>query len=270
MDYNSYTEEELKIILYEPREIAKEPYKLLTSFIFNSVIEAFFGEHVDEEGFTPWGLQLPSKTLFRFINDCIVDFKSAAENDDTIKINGQGFTIRKHSEIDYNKVLDIFSWNKDGLTTITKEGIKNIECSSPQTYEEKKVMYADNRLYYWKVMVQGFTDEGYDKLTDMEVAMYCWAMWIRDIPMSATVNDDMVKEWWKQEYSYFELPLKEVISCFCDETIKNNMNTPCIFSAEKIRKWNQSHKVKSVIDNINKEEAEYKWYTDVAITLMRK
>ena len=257
MKYPNYPSDTLNELAENPRPHANDPYALLIAYVLSSIKELLD----EEQGL--WGAKIPTEILDRYVDCCYTDFVNAAYEGDTIKINGNGFRIRHIKDFDINKARDIFNFPVEGdYSIIDKNGIVNVGKRVSQTHQEQSETYKINRFYFWKVVsfAKG-TDEQWEQLTDMEIAMFCWAMWIKKLPYSTIVNDDMIQQWWEREYEYFEIPLEEIKSCMVTELIDSHkLNTYFAFDYYKVKEWNNNHNTKSKVEKLSDMEAYDNWY----------
>ena len=267
MKYPTFTKEILEDLLNNPRTYANDPYMLLIAYVLSSICEL-----LDEEE-DLWGGKVPIEILDRYIDSCYKDFVNAAYEGDTIRISNMGFRIKKIKNLDINKARKMFNFEIDGdYYIINPNGILDVRKKVAQTHQEQSDSYKINRFYFWKVMMYAKgTDEQWDQLTDMEIAMFCWAMWIRDLSYSTIVNDDMIHEWWEREYEYFELPLDDIKSCMVTELVDTNkLNTYFAFDYYKVKSWNDKHNQKSTAERLSDMEAYSNWYNNLSKQFCRK
>lgn len=267
MTYPNYPSDVVKDTLKNTRKYAGDPHALLIAYVLSSIKELL------DEDKDLWGAKVPTEILDRYIDSCYDDFMNAAYMGTTIKIEGNGYRVRKIKDLSIEKARQMFSFpTEDDYSIICAEGVFDVRKKVAQTHQEQSDSYKINRFYFWKVMAYANgTDEQWDKLTDMEIAMFCWAMWIKKLPYSAVVNDDMIQEWWEHEYEYFELPLDEIKGCFATEICDSNkLNTYFAFDYYKVKEWNNSHNVKSEAEKLSDMEAYDNWYNTLSKRFIRK
>ena len=185
-EYQSYSASDLDILMHEPWEISDQPYMLHAAYALSCLFETFQtdAEECDDE-FTPndmWGFKIPKKILDRLVIDIESDFNDAASNYKQVRIWGKAYSIRKVNAYDHKRLHRIFKFPEtDGDYTITKDGVMNLCGVVPdilQKYEISREQAQANRTYLRQIIMLAEDDvnNGWDKLTDMEVAMYCWAL----------------------------------------------------------------------------------------------
>lgn len=267
MKYPTLPSDTLTSLLKDTRTYANDPYMLLTAYVISSI-----GELLDDEE-EVWGARIPTEILNRYIDSCYMDFVNAAVEGDTIRINNTGFRVKKIKNLDINKAREMFDFPTDGdYSIIDENGILDVRKKVSQTHKEQSEAYNINRFYFWKVMMYAKgTDDQWNLLTDMEIAMFCWAVWVKNLPYSTIVNDDMVQEWWEREYEYFELPLDQIKSCLVTELVDDNkLNTYFAFDYYKVKAWNEDHNQKSTAERLSDMEAYDNWYNNLSTYFCRK
>lgn len=269
MKYSNYTSYELREIVTDPRAIANNPHKLLVSFVVNSIYDELIQ---DEEITFPDEARVPTMVLDKYVEDCIEDFIASAEKGDTIRIRNQGFRIRKFNSFHKDRASDAFNFPVDNENSIiTGNGIFDVETKVSSSHEEKSKSYDANRFFFWKVMSLSQTDEGYDKLTDMEVAVYCWAIWIKEQPLDVFIDEDKIKKWWQKYYDYFQIPLDDIISCMNpDMKAANKTNTYFLFDGNLVDAWNKKHSQQSMTGDLQDLKAYNDWYANISKDFCRK
>lgn len=254
MEFRHYTEATLNDMLSDPRQICKDPYALLTAYLLDNLKELAEDEL--------WGAEIPCKLVDRMVVDCSTDFKEAGLNGYTVRIQGQGFTIKRINNINWENVPYIFQFEKNGDNyVINKSGVYNIKSEFLDSYDAKREERQRNQTYFHQVMLLASQKDGWDKLTDMEAAVYCWTVWVHKYDMGHVVTQDNIKSWWGKYYDYFCLPLKEIQSCFDDNIVEQIKYTTLYpFSYRKIAEWNEKNEQESEAVKLNAKTADDYWY----------
>ena len=185
--YLPYTASELHILINELETVRNQPYMLHAAYALQSLTELALAEpEEDEEEPTiesMWGMTIPKKIIDRLVEDVAYDFNDAACNHKPIKIWGKSVSIRKANSYDRSRLSLIFSFQEnEGKYTLAQDGIINLNNTSDSQanqYEAAKDEAKENRLYLRRIikMAEDDANNGWDKLTDMEIVLYCWAMY---------------------------------------------------------------------------------------------
>ena len=254
-----YTDSELNTLLNDPREVSDRPYLLFTSYALNAIRDLTIGNDDDEDTIFPddlemWGHTVPINVLDRFIRELVEDFTCGT----SVTIAGMKYTIRKAATVDKERLYKVFSFRKDGDDyVIERNGVININGDSDDSFERTRNEMTENREYLRKIIFVAEDDEhnGWEKLTDMEAAAYCWALfWHKN-----QSND--VDRFQKKYKSWHALSDRELVKGWsrkCQVSgLPNGMYT---FSAKNIMKWNEDNGQKSVVGKVTNKQADDYWY----------
>ncbi len=255
MAFRRYTEADIDAIVNDTRRVCSDPCKLLTAFLIDNLADLAEEDEL-------WGSEMPCKIVDKMVVDCAIDFKEASGRGDTIRIRGGGYTVRHADTINWNDVPFILQFRKKGDNyEITKNGVYNINSEFHEDCGKRREESRDNRFYFHKVIWLSFQKGGWEKLTDMEAAMYCWATWVHKFNADHAVTESHIQSWWEKYYNYFCLPLKEVRSCF-DDNIAERMQftTLCPFSHAKVALWNKKHSQESAAEKVDEAISEDDWF----------
>ncbi len=267
--YQPYSASDLDILMHEPWEISDQPYRLHAAYALSCLFETFQtdAEECGDE-FSPndmWGFKITKKILDRLVVDIESDFNDAASNYKQVRIWGKSYSVRKVNAYDHNRLHLIFKFPEtDGDYTITKEGVMNLCGIVPdilQKYEISREKAQANRTYLRQIIMLAEDDvnNGWDKLTDMEVAIYCWALFY---------NKYQVDNWilFKQKYKeHLYVEEADIFGCFNEKAILRQCPIGMYtFSQNKVQEWNEANKQKSIAAEIPIQKAEDYWY-DVAL-----
>ena len=264
--YLPYDVSDIDTLLNEPWEISDQPFMLHAAYALNCLYEIVAPE--DYEEFTPnniWGNKIEKKILDRLVLDIQDDFNDAATNRKPIRIWDRGYTIRKVNAYDHSRLHLIFNFPiENGEYTITKEGVLNLAgITDPllKPYEVSKKQAQVNRTYFRQIIMLAEDDEnnGWDQLTDMEIVVYCWALFYNKYQF-----DNFIQ--FKKEYKdYLYVTEREIFDCLNEKsTLRQKPVGMYAFSYDKIQEWNKNHGQISVADKIPAYDAEDYWY-DVAL-----
>lgn len=264
--YLPYDVSDIDTLLNEPWEISDQPFMLHAAYALNCLYDIVAPD--DEEEFAPddiWGIKIEKKILDRLVLDIEADFNDAATNRKPVRIWDKSYTIRKVNAYDHTRLHLIFNFPiENGEYTITKEGILNLAgISDPllKPYEVSKEQAQINRTYLRQIIMLAEDDEnnGWDQLTDMEIVVYCWALFYNKHQF-----DNFIQ--FKKEYKdYLYVTEKEIINCLNEKsTLRQKPVGMYAFSYEKVKEWNNTHGQVSAADKIPASDAEDYWY-DVAL-----
>lgn len=260
--YLPYDVSDIDTLLNEPWEISDQPFMLHAAYALNSLYDIVAPE--DDEEFTPediWGNMIEKKILDRLVLDIQDDFNDAATNRKPIRIWGKSYTIRKIVAYDPKRLHLIFKFPlKNGEYILTPEGVLNLAgVSNPllKPYEVSREQAQNNRTYLRQIIMLAEDDEsnGWDKLTDMEIVVYCWALFYNKYQF-----DNFIQ--FKKEYKdYLYVTDREILDCLNEKsTLRQKPVGMYAFSYDKIQEWNKDHGQISVADKIHASDAEDYWY----------
>lgn len=248
----TYTKEEIWEIQNRTRLISSDPFKLFVAFTLAALEDCC---ESDNENHNIFGTAIPSDIAKTIIDGCLEDFIDAAANGNMIEIGASSYSIRNKRLIKKDLLLKVFNidFSNDSVT-IDLNCINNV---SENNYIAKE-SNNNNMVYFQKiVMLADSSDDGYDKLTDMEAAVYCWGLFHSKNTISET-GPFMYHEFYEKYKNYFGLDMFDVLECVTD-----GQRFPYhywSFSANKIRAWNAKNNQKSLVDDIDTSEAENFWY----------
>lgn len=263
--YQPYSTSDIDVLLHEPWEVSDQPFRLHAAFALSSLCEVCTPETEDEdEKFTPddiWGCKVPKSIVDRLVLEIKADFNDAAANYKPVRIWGKPYSIRKVNAYDHDRLHLIFNFPTDRNDyIISKEGVLDLTGVTSdvlEKYEVTREQAAANRIYLRQIVKLAEDDahNGWDKLTDMEIIVYCWAIFYNKHQF-----DNFVL--FKQEYKdYFYVKESEIIGCFNEKaTVRQRPAGMYSFSFEKVQEWNETNDQKSYACEISKEDADNYWY----------
>lgn len=265
--YLSYDVSDIDTLLNEPWEISDQPFMLHAAYALSSLYDIVAPDDEDEE-FSPddmWGTQIEQKILDRLVLDIKDDFNDSASNYKPVRIWGKTYSIRKVNAYDRNRLHLIFDFPlKDGKYTITKDGVMNLAGAGDpllKSYEATKEQAQNNRNYLRQIIMLAEDDanNGWDQLTDMEIVVYCWALFYNKHQF-----DNFLQ--FKKEYKdYLYVTERDIFSCLNEKSsLRQKPVGMYAFSYGKIQEWHKDHGQETVADKISVADAENYWY-DVAL-----
>lgn len=234
---------------------------LHAAFMLNCLFEAYSpdDDEAQQKLEDTWGWKIPQSVLESIIKNANEQFIEASKHGTQIDVWGRGFTIRKVNAYDKTRLNEIFDFPKDGDDyVVTKTGVLNLAGGhKSDAHSQVKAEYQDNKTYLRKVIMTAEDDEndGWDKLTDMEVTMYLWGLYYRK---HGNDNDVEFRQIYKKDLYTSESDDKQCWNAIAQ--LNDKPHGLYTFSACKVREWNKSHKQLSVIDDVDDEMAEDYWY----------
>lgn len=262
-NYEPYSEYDIHLFFAEPREICDRPYMLHAAFLLNCLFEAYTPDDDEEEQpklEDTWDWEIPKTILHSIVKNANEQFVYASDHGTQIDVWNNGFTIRKVNAYDKTRLADIFNFPSNGDNYIvTKSGVMNLAgISRSEAQRVFKDEFSDNKSYLRKVIMVAEDDahDGWDKLTDMEVTMYLWALFYRK---HESENDIEFRSLYKKDLYTSAADDKS-----CWNAVAQLHSKPhglYTFSAPKVREWNAQHNQPSIIDSIDAQQAEDYWYT---------
>lgn len=260
--YEPYSDYDIHIFFSEPREISDRPYMLHAAFLLNCLFEAYTPDEDEEEQGKPeetWGWKIPKTVLSSIVKNANEQFIYASDHGTQVDVWGKGFSIRKVNAYDKTRLDDIFNFPIDGDDYIvTKSGVMNLAGNfTTDARKQVKDEFLDNKSYLRKVIMVAEDDahDGWDKLTDMEVTMYLWAIFYRKHEIE---NDLQFRNQFAKDLYTTENDDKQCWNAVAQ--LNGKPHGLYTFSACKVRRWNKAHNQKSVIDETDDKEAEDYWY----------
>lgn len=265
--YSNYSTSDIDILMAEPWEVSDRPYMLHAAYALNCLYD-LLDPGDEEEAFDKediWGAKVDRRILDRLVVEMKEDFNDAAFNHKPIRIWGRSYSIRKVNSYDKERLNLIFDFPlEDGEYTITKDGIRNLAGATDpalESYEVTKEQAKRNRNYLRQIikLAEDDANDGWDKLSDMEIVVYCWALFYNKYQ-----SDNFIH--FKKEYKdYIYVTEKEIISCLNEKsTLRQSPVGMYAFSYDRVKDWNDKNSQISQADKIPLNEAEDYWY-DVAL-----
>lgn len=263
-DFAPYQEEELKVLLNEPWEISDDPFKLHAAYALSCLYEAVIPDPDEDEELPEhdaiFGMTIPQKFLDRVVADAMENFNAAATNYGKIDVWGKSYAIRKRNAYDHTRINQIFKFPlKNGEYQIVKEGVIDLKgcAASRSKYEDSIDELKLNKTYLRQIIMLAEDDDndGYDKLTDMEISVYCWAQYYNKS------QSDNFMEFLAKYKDYLYVSEGEMKACWnYHSELRGKPRGMYCFSATKVKQWNQNEGQKSIAETISPEEADNYWY----------
>lgn len=258
-NYKKFTDTELYELMNEPWEVADRPYLLHAAYALSCLYETLVPDNDDEiENFSIWGQKIPEKVLKSIVKNVAENFIGAARNGGRIDINGKGYSIRKVNAFNPAILTEIFDFPlENGEYTIVKEGVRSLATVECMSYQDDKEQFTKNRWFLRAVILIAEDDKnnGWDKLTDMEIAVYCWAQFYHKY------GNNNETQFISEYKDYLYVGKRDMIGCWTDYAEKaERPNGLYTFDYLKVMQWNKGSNQKSIVDRISEQEAEDYWY----------
>ena len=262
--YEQYDDYTINILMNEPWEISDKPYKLHAAYALSCLFEVAAPEDDDEQSIgrdAIWGQRVPKKILDNLVVDIAESFNDAARNFKQVDIWERRYSIRKLNAFDAKRLIKIFDFRlEDEDYIIEKSGVMNL--AGPvhemlKKYETELDEFRENKKYLRQVIMLAEDDEnnGWDKLTDMEIAMYCWALFYNKH------QHENLLEFLTKYKKYLYVDENDINDCMTDKArFCQRPQGMYTFSATKVKQWNDIAKQVSYASDIPEKEADDYWY----------
>lgn len=267
----NYSHFELNNMIAHPETVSRDVYKLFTVYVwealtnyFQSVSEDNADEEDDDfEAITPNGKCLEISVWNSILNNCINDLNGAASTKSTLQIKGQSFRI-PNGDYPMRKLRAIFHFykttsqpNGEEIVVIYKYDLKEIVENGSGKSELDECR--EDRLYFKKIVyLAESSDDNWDKLTDMEAAIYYWGFILAKYEGNP-VNTVDIHEALTPILKETGIDRAMLESCMRKPLKRSEITIKTQFSATKVREWNKKFKQSSIVDKISKDEAEKHW-----------
>lgn len=260
--YQPYNISDLDILIKEPWEISDNPFMLHAAYALSCLFDVCTPE--DDDDFSPekmWGCTVPQRILDRLVQEIASDFNDAASNHKPVLIWDKSYSIRKVNAYDRKRLHLIFNFPlKDGEYTITKDGVMDLTGIVPDMLKQYEVSCEQakaNRTYLRQIikLAEDDVNDGWERLTDMEIVIYCWALFYNKHQC------DNLIQFQKEYKDYIYVSEQDIKSCFnAKASLRQTPVGMYTFSYEKVQAWNEAHKTHSIAIEIPPQEAEDYWY----------
>ena len=248
-----YSEYEIDMLVRDTDEISDSPYPLFAAYAISCLYDL-----AETEGNGIWGSKLPQSIVDKTLENAVADFCAATDNRLPIEIFGKSYRIERVNAFNRKVLINQFDFQRDGEDyIIEKSRIINLMVYNEKPYLKAREELKGNRLFFRKVVVvaEDEANDGWDRLTDMEVAVYCWGYY-----HFSTKSYNAV-EWYSKYAEYIGQPLSEIQKCWNDECrLMCKPNGMFIFSADAVREWNISNGQHSIVDKVPDDKANDYWY----------
>ena len=235
----------------EPRRVSSDPYQLFAAYMISCLYELYEPDN-DSETYDPentWGWLVDKQMCDKMVKEAIEQFIEACDNDLSIDIWNRGYTIRKARLLDMKRLEDIFQFpivnaDEGDCYNVVKNGIMKLE-KAVSADKSHIAEYHRNKAYLEEVIriAKDDKNDGYDKLTDMEVTMYCWYVFYKKMDG---------RDYWifrKTYEKFLYTDEDDDRACWTDKVLKTKrLDTQYLFSANKVKDWNKRHKQKSIVN----------------------
>lgn len=263
--YEPYNDMELYALMNEPWEVSDNPYKLHAAYAISCLYDLICADDDDEDSAPAkediWKSKMPKKIVDRLVQDIAIDFNDAAQNRTKIRIWGKSYSIRRVNAYDPKRLHLIFGFEEDGDEyIINRNGIMDLSGATQDSlkqYEVGREQSKINRTYVRQIIKLAEDDKnnGWDKLTDMEIVVYCWAL-----HYNKTQSENMIK--FLSDYKdYIYVNKNDIQDCFNEKSAFRQRPVGMYpFSRDLVLDWSTYNHQKSYAILIPQEEADDYWY----------
>ena len=248
-EYPTLSDYDLRILKERTRDISASPYRLFLAFVLSSISDALEPDDIEEDiRQSVWGRTIPVDIFDRMFNSCLDDFVEAIQNHITIEVFGKPYSIRNAKSVSIEKLAESVQFPVyNDEYSICKMGFKNVESEQLSDFASQRRELKDDLAYIRKIIYLANDDynDGWDKLTDIELAAYLWVYYTaRAVAKQRRINDKYMVEWYqKRLLKYANLPMATIRSMWSSRVkIVEQADSITTFSAEKMRKWNESER----------------------------
>lgn len=268
MRYPPYSKKELWDIIFNPRKISADPFKLFAAMVFDNMLNICrFNEEKDTitkgeifDALVNFSDDEESCSLF--MENMIDDFLECIYEKKQITLSSGPYTIRNSKYVTDIMLRQVFNFRTDHNLNkrLTEGSVLDVSKKPlPETMAEQKRITDANRKRAMEIFYIGQTDEGWEKLADAERAVFTWIIFYLK-HQEERITDRHVKEWYDRYNGYFDIKMDKVM-----DLLEGNRRTPknaFSFSAEKLnfarRDWTGEPDFQGY--NIDENELENLWY----------
>lgn len=274
-EYTAYDDMELYKLMDNPLELADKPYLLHAAYALSCLSEAVSDDDDECDPKNIWGKRIPERILSSVVRNAAENFNDAAQNRLRIDVWGRPCSVRKQNKYNPDRLLDIFNFRlDDGEYIIEKSGVMKLGASKQADYQSNKDLLSKNKNFLRKVIMLAEDDEndGWEKLTDMEVSVYCWALFIHKLQSDSLQNrrNNVMSVFMEEYKKHLYVTMEDLMSCVCDSQDGRVRPQMYLFDCEKVLNWNEKKKQKSVVCDISDEDAENYWYDTALKTTFKR
>lgn len=248
----SATKGELEEAIARPRDFANDPNMLFVSYVLDTLkgmlidYDKFYDDEDEQQEI--WGAEFDKKTFDRMLGEMADEFCTCAETRQQLRIGGSGFTLRNASGVSRRGLKTLFDFRvNDKNYIIEPEGV--LVDDGIDDFAQRKAELASDKLMMKKIVFLAEHEDGWDRLTDIEAAAYCWYI------NQKKKNPKPVNEWADAYISYHGLGLDEIRKAWRNGEPKGMFP----FSQRLVEDFNKSHRQKSSLHNVPDENAEDYW-----------
>ncbi len=258
MEHRFFEPNEVDEITNDTRSVSKDPYKLFIALVLTSIYDEFVyedGEDVDISDI--WDIKVHKGLYDEVFEECVTDFMAAVDERLMLSVLGEEYTIRNARSITEENLRGIFRFPSLGKQLIIdKRCIVDMSSEPKPTFEEKLAYGKENKAYFKKIVWLA-CHKRYDDLTDIEAAVYCFALHYAK-HQETNIGKRYFLEWFDKWYDYFCMPSDDILSCLEDDVKYPQYYFS--FAARKIRQMNHDRKQDSAVDGVDEKAADDYWY----------
>ncbi len=265
----------MESLLRDPKAGRNNPYLMFIAYTWNKIKEDIYQNLYEDEDpetvpdyddFEIDGMECNAVVMRIIIESCASDLIAAQQNGLVLKIGGRPYRTPKTPAADRFTLCNrIFCFQrKDDIVRISKSDIMTVvmpdDSKTFMDIELENSMAMAHRILF---LVET-RKEGWDMLTDVEAVVYAWTirmaryqgMRIKDIVNEVLRFVDYIKD------GISEMELDELSDLWIDNFNTATVSADSQFSASKVDEWNRRYGMKSVLQEIDQEEADEFWLSN--------
>lgn len=273
MEYRKYDPGVLDMVIRHPETARKDAYRLFTSFLWHRMKEEVYLSEYEESdpetedvpGYGEYvidGARIPHQLFRSMLQESIEDFVSASENGLTVRVDGKPYRIPRCEGLDRDVLKGMFRFRVDG------DGMAVVDCG--MVFEPVSESHGDDasetrrsrQMFRDIVWLVDNTEDGWERLTDMEAAAYTWGVRMcayEGEPVKSVIGKAMETV---DEICNTVAPLDIgcISGCWNERLESARVSTETQFSASMVEEWNADNGQESALQSVDHAAANDYWY----------
>lgn len=266
----------LDTILKHPDVCARNAWELFISFFWERLrSECYQMLYEDEDPdrvpdyreFTIEGEELDKETFTIMLETSADDYLEAMHRRMTVMIGERPFRVPSDDDVTKDRLTkDLFSFptieirGYEDCVKIIKDCVYTFDKGQDTDPSEER--REARKMFHRITWLVECTDDGWDRLTDMEAAAFEWAfkmykkegMFVKDVPIEVNKAFVRIEKFIGLENAYC------ITDCWISDFKSAKVQIDTQFSAAKVREWNERNHQKSIVDTVDQETADAYWY----------
>lgn len=277
-----YDKNVLSGILEHPETARKNVWHLFTTFFWHRLKEEVYqmvNEDEDPEltiGYEEFkidGFKIDA-AIHKTILECSAeDFIEAMNGGMTVRIKDKPIRIPKNENVTKEILATkIFQFQPDNNPNSTEEmlvidrnqiyEVEDNPINGNQSTEIGEEVKKSREFFKKLVYLVEKTDDGWDKLTDIEAACYVWGLqmakydgkYVKEVPDKVLAAVERINR------DVGDFTLEELTSCWVREYDSASVGVDTQFSVTKMEHWAEGEGQKSIVNRVNQKIADDYWY----------